>query len=299
MKSQVFAFLTTAGVAVALAACSGLSQNAAPTISAESLSTSVAGTVSAASTAAGASTAAASGTTAAQLSTPVPTLPPPTEAPTATAVVSNPTAAPTATPATPDPNKDLGNDIYSDSFTGKSGWFWTFSDDKADFGAKDGALQVTTKSGNNTWRYVVRDDVTGGDQQIKVTTNTTACPGNDEFGIMYRATYNSDQNVKAYVYKLNCAGQARVEVMDGATITVLKDWEAFPAIKAGVATNTLTVWMQKDQFNFYANDQYLFSVTDSTLSSGFIGFYVQSHSGGGGALNFTDYTIKEVGAAAH
>lgn len=295
MKKHLFIILTTIGSALILAACSGLSQNNPTAISADSLNTSVAGTVAAASTTGAVSTSAAQPATA----TTVPTLPPPTEGPTATAVVNNPTPAATATPATPDPNKDLGDDIYTDSFDGKSGWFWTFSDDKAEFGAKDGALQVTTKSGNNTWRYVVRDDVTGGDQQIKVTTNTTACPGNDEYGIMYRAAYSSDQIVKTYIYKLNCAGQARVELMDGTTITVLKDWEAFPAIKAGVATNTLTVWMQKDQFNFYANDQYLFSLTDSTLSSGFIGFYVQSHSGGGGALTFDDYTIKSVGTSAH
>jgi hypothetical protein len=214
-------------------------------------------------------------------------------------VVSNPTPVPTATPATPDPNKDVGSDLYTDSFDGKSGWFWTFSDDMADFGAKDGALQVSTKSGNNTWRYVVRDSLNVGDQQIRVGTNTSACPGNDEYGIMYRAAYTTNQKIQTYIFKLNCAGQARVELMNDSTITVLKDWETFPAIKAGApAENTLTIWMEKDQFNFYVNDQYLFSLTDSTLSSGFYGFYVQSHSGGGGALSFDDFTVKEVGTAA-
>lgn len=293
MKSPLFRLIITAGLAIGLAACSGLAQSGTPTISADSLATSVAGTVTAAST------VAASNTQAAQPSTPVPTLPAPTEAPTATAVVSNPTPAPTETPATPDPNKDVGSDIYTDAFDGKSGWFWTFSDDVVDFGAKDGALQVSTKSGNNTWRYVVRDSVTGGDQQVRVGANLTACPGNDEYGIMYRAAYTSEQNVRTYVFKLNCTGQARVELMDGTTIKVLKDWESFPAIKAGApAENTLMVWMQKDQFNFYANDQYLFSLTDATLTDGFYGFYVQSHSGGGGALSFDDFSVKEVGTAA-
>jgi len=296
MKQKLLFTFSTFGFALALAACSGLSQNAGPTtISADALNTSVAGTVAAASTAGSASTAAAQALTA----TTVPTLAPATATTEATAVVNNPTPAATATPATPDPNKDVGNELYNDSFDGKSGWFWTFSDDMADFGAKDGALQVTTKSGNNTWRYVVREDLKVGDQQLKVGTKTTACPGNDEYGVMYRANYVTDQQIQTYIFKLNCTGQARVEILNGTNITVLKDWETFPAIKAGAdAQNTLTIWMQKDQFNFYANDQYLFSLTDSTLSNGFYGFYVQSHSSGGDVLSFDDFSVKEVGVAA-
>ncbi len=145
----------------------------------------------------------------------------------------------------------------------------------------------------------MRDDISAGDQQLRVTTKTGTCPGNDEYGVMYRAAYMANQKLETYIYKLNCAGQARVEILNDTTTTVLKDWESFPAIKSGAsAENTLMIWMEKDQFNFYADDQYLFSLTDATLPQGFYGFYVQSHSGGGGDLSFDDFVVKEVAAAA-
>jgi hypothetical protein len=54
------------------------------------------------------------------------------------------------------------------------------------------------------------------------------------------------------------------------------------------------VWMAKDQFHFYVNDRYLFSLADSSLAEGFYGFYAQSHSNGGGVLSFDDMNVKEV-----
>jgi hypothetical protein len=231
------------------------------------------------------------------VSTAVPTLPPPTatlEA-TATAVISNPTPAVTLPPPTPDPNLNVGDEIYNDSFDGKSGWFWTFEDSIAAFGAKDGELKIETRQGNNSWRYVIRDDFSVGDQQLRIVAKTVTCPGNDEYGIMYRGGYQADGTLQTYIFKLNCAGQAQVVVLENVLARVLKDWETYPAIRPGAPSdNTITIWMQKDQFHFYVNDQYLFSVIDSTRTDGFYGFYAQSHSNGGGSIGLDDFVVKEI-----
>jgi len=204
------------------------------------------------------------------------------------------TATPTV-PATPDPNLGVGAEVYTDQFDGTSGWNWTYSDDVVDFGAKDGELKVATKQGNNTWRFVIRSDITIGDQLLRVTANTTACPGNDEYGVMFRAKFDDTQVIHSYIFKLNCAGAARLERLDDVDTTVLRDWETYSAIKPGApAENTLMVWMVKDQFHFYVNDRRLFSLTDTSLDEGFYGFYVQSHSNGGGVLSFDDMSVKEV-----
>ena len=204
------------------------------------------------------------------------------------------TATPTV-PATPDPNLGVGAEVYTDQFDGTSGWYWTFSDDVVDFGAKDGELKVVTKQGNNTWRFVIRSDITMGDQLLRVTAKTATCPGNDEYGIMFRAKFDDTQLIHSYIFKLNCAGAARLERLDDVDTTVLRDWETYSAIKPGApAENTLMVWMVKDQFHFYVNDRRLFSLTDTSLDEGFYGFYVQSHSNGGGVLSFDDMSVKEV-----
>ncbi len=207
----------------------------------------------------------------------------------------SPTPSPTLPPPTPDPNLNVSEAIfYSDSFDGQSGWFWTFSDDVASFEAKEGELQVATKQGGS-WRYVSRDDIVAGDQQLRLTARTAVCPGNDEYGLMYRARYDDQQSIHAYIFKLNCAGQVRVEKLEIEAVTVLKEWEAYPAVKPGApAENSMMIWMAKDQFHFYLNDQYLFSLTDATLADGFYGFFVKSHSNGGGALSFDDLLVREV-----
>lgn len=238
-------------------------------------------------------------------STTVATQPPPA---TATETPAEPTLTPigaaSATPitptapATPDPNLNVTDTVvYEDSFDGKSGWFWTFSDEVADFGAVNNELHISTKPAQSTWRYIMRDDVNAGDFQLKIGTKAGACPGTDELGILFRGRLDAQQKIHTYIFKLNCSGQARVEILDDITTTVLKDWETFPAIKAGAPVdNTITIWAQKDQFNFYANDQYLFSLTNNAMAEGFFGFYVLSHSNGGGQYVLDDMVVKEVKA---
>jgi len=209
---------------------------------------------------------------------------------------ASPTPVTPTAPATPDPNLNVTDTVlYEDTFDGKAGWFWTFSDEVADFGAVDGELRISTKPAQNTWRYIYRDNVTAADMQLRILTKAGACPGTDELGIMYRGRLDEQQKLHTYIFKLNCAGQARVEILDDITTTVLKDWETFPAIKAGApAENAIMIWMQKDQFNFYVNDQYLFSLSNNAMAEGFLGFYVQSHSNGGGQFVLDDMVVHAV-----
>lgn len=222
---------------------------------------------------------------------------------TATPVPATATAAPTATeaatpaPATPDPNQNVGKDIYADAFDGRSGWYWTFNDDVASFAAKDGQLTVETKQGNNTWRYVVRDDLNEGDQQISVKAGATACPGNDEYGVMFRTGYNPDQSIRSYIFLLNCAGQARLELLDGTIVHSIVDWTTYAAVRPGApAENAITLWMSGDQIRAYVNDTYLFTAHDTTLEAGFYGFFAASHSSGGGVFSFKELAVKQVTA---
>jgi hypothetical protein len=224
-----------------------------------------------------------------------------TEAPTATpspTVTASPTIEPSpTTPPTPDPNLNVTDTIlYADNFDGKSGWFWTFADDVAQFEARDGQLNVATKQTNGSWRFVYRDDVKGGDQQLLVTAKVVDCSADDEYGLLFRGQ-TQNEAINTYVFKLNCNGAARVERLQGTDVFLLKDWQTSPAIRFGPgAENKLVVWAQKDQFNFYANDQYLFSLTDSTLAEGFYGFYLRDVTAGTMSLAFTGMVVKEVKA---
>ncbi|MCC6192787.1 MAG: hypothetical protein IT318_27520, partial [Anaerolineales bacterium] len=98
-----------------------------------------------------------------------------------------------------------------------------------------------------------------------------------------------------YLFKLRCGGAARFELARGSEITTLVDWTPSEAINAGApADNTLLVWMAGGEFRFYANDQYLFSAQDATLTEGFFGLYLYDRTAGGMTVYFEDLVSRAV-----
>ena len=229
-----------------------------------------------------------------------PTAPPEVTAtgtPTATPEPS-PTTGPTATPTippTPDPNQNVGDVIFTDNFTGEIGWLWTFKDDAAEFGAKDGQLNIITFKQGGGWRYSLYFDAVHGDQQIAVSAHTNRCADADEYGVAYRGLTEPADTYNMYIFALNCAGQARVLKVSGSDLVSLKDWQEYPAINKGAnADNAITIWMFKDEFNFYVNGQYLFTLNDSTFAEGYYGFFVDGGASGDASFTFTNLVVKDV-----
>lgn len=217
----------------------------------------------------------------------------PSPAPSATPTLS-PTSTPLATP-TPDPNLNVKDEVYNDQFTGKSGWLWTFKDDVAEFGAVNGELRAKAKAGNRGWRYSLRFDKTFTDAQARLTAKVNQCGDNDEYGVAFRGNEKPTDQYNMYVFKLNCAGSARVEMLEGTNSTTLINWKANPAIQKGKeAQNTITIWMNKDQFNFYVNDKFLFSLQDPAFPEGYFGFFINDRSTGSASFTFTNFVLKAI-----
>jgi hypothetical protein len=243
---------------------------------------------------------------------PTPT-PPPTLAPHFTATLPAPTVAPspappteTSTPeatpegtpaaaATPDPNLGVGEVLYEDKFDGASRWNWFRESEAVIFAVGGGQLNAVMMQGNVGSRFTAREDLKIGDQQLRVTTRANLCYPRDEYGVMFRLIVDSLKNYYGYIFKLNCEGQARVELLQNVQTTPLVDWTASPVIVPGApAENTLMVWMAKDQFHFYVNDKYVFSLTDKTYAEGFYAFYIRDRTNGGESVSFDDLVVREV-----
>jgi hypothetical protein len=233
-----------------------------------------------------------------------PTLPPvvaeatPTPVPPSASATAAATPAPAATTPpteipTPDPNLGLADVVYSDQFDGKSGWYWSYSDDASTFLAAGGKLNATIKLANSYPRITGgKSELKVSDQQVRVTAHTNACGPNDEFGLMVHV--NADIT-DGYAFKLRCDGQARFEIVRNYKPTALVDWTASPAIVTGApADNTLMIWMAKGQFHFYVNDKYLFSAVDETFREGTYGFVLNDRTAGGESVSFTDLIAKAV-----
>jgi hypothetical protein len=213
-----------------------------------------------------------------------------------TALLATATPLPVVT-ATPDPNLGVGDVVYEDKLNGQSGWGWGYLEqDVATFSTAGGQLDAVMLKPNVGPRFSISPDTLKiGDQQVRVTARANLCYNLDEYGLMFRIGADPAGNYLGYVFKLNCAGAARVETLRGTSAEVLVDWTPGPAIVSGApAENTLMVWMVKNQFHFYVNDKYLVSLTDSTFAEGFYGFYVRDRTNGGESVSFTNLVAKAV-----
>jgi hypothetical protein len=228
----------------------------------------------------------------------------PSATPEATATASpspSPIAPPTETvPATPDPNEGVGDTVYQDPLDGSSTWFWTFDDDVANFGVVDGRVRGVMAQANSGWRFTISPTTLRvGDQQLKLSTHTVACADNDEYGVLFRmvesTATDSPSPYDGYLFKLRCGGAARLDLIQGTTTAALVDWMPSSAIHSGAAAdNALTVWARGGEMRFYANDQYLFSAQDTTLTTGFYGLYLYDRSAGGATVTYEDLAVRAV-----
>lgn len=249
--------------------------------------------------------ATVAGSDAPSTRTVIDTVMPPTGAPLTSTVTPSPapSATPTLTPTntpfvtpTPDPNLNVKDEVYNDQFNGKSGWLWTFKDDVAEFGAVNGELRA--KANNRGWRYSLRFDKTFTDVQMRVIAKVNQCGDTDEYGLAFRGNEKPKDQYNMYIFKLNCTGSARVEMLEGTSSrnsTTLINWQANAAIQKGAnAQNTMTIWMAKDQFNFYVNDKYIFSLQNAAYPEGFFGFYINDRSTGSASFTFTNLVLKAI-----
>ncbi|MGH2524940.1 MAG: hypothetical protein ACRDH2_20725, partial [Anaerolineales bacterium] len=160
---------------------------------------------------------AAPSNTPASAATPSPAASPTfTPTPTSTQVLTpTQTLTPTvAATVTPDPNQGVGDVVFEDRFDGTSGWGWTFQSDGVSFGAANGQLIGAMTRGDIGWSLTLGpDSLRTGDNQIRVVAQPASCSGGDEFGIFFRGALSDEGKFAGYLFKLNCTGQAGVDLM--------------------------------------------------------------------------------------
>lgn len=224
-----------------------------------------------------------------------------TPALTATATASltataSPTAAATETPAapaTPDPNQGVGDVIYQETFDGTSRWGWGFTDDAVTFANDNGSIKAVTTRGDAGWRVTIGPGDSWLDQQILLTTDTTACTESDEFGLLFRGALNDETSVlNGYVFKITCGGTASVDVVRDNQPSVLVD--PIEATVNPTGKNEILVWAGRNEMRFYVNGVYVASAEDATFTSGRLGLYVRDRDGGGMTVAFQDLTVRGV-----
>jgi hypothetical protein len=221
--------------------------------------------------------------------------PSPTEQPTPTATVQ---FSPTNTVvATPDPNQGLGSLRFEDSFDGSSGWGWGYQEEGVvTFKRDNSTVLAKFEVKNEGWRISLGPDAfTAGDQQVQLTARAEVCGQQDEWGLLFRGAYTTNDQFNGYLFELNCAGQVKVDRLENNQSTTLLGWTSVPGVETGAGgENTLMVWAGKDELRFYVNGIYVGSVTESTYPSGQYGIYVQDRTNGNAQFRFINLRVYAV-----
>ena len=234
---------------------------------------------------------------------------PPTEIPTETLTPSpTETLAPTETqtpdytatetvPATPDPEEGIGDILFDERFDGGSGWGWTYVEEGVvSFGFDSSGVLAVFKDTNQGWRISLGPDkYSVGDQRAQLTANAQTCGEQDEWGFLYRGSFTEDNKFNGYIFKINCAGQIQVLVLEENQSRVLLGWTAVEGLETGDgAENTLMVWAFGEEMRFYANGTYVETVIDSTYEFGEYGIYAQDKTDGNAEILFTRLRVNDV-----
>ncbi len=235
------------------------------------------------------------------LSTPLPPLPTDTPlAPTGTATPTivwfPPTATYTPLPMTTlsiTPTLDLrpqyGAQILADDFTDPEKWMLgrTGAGSIA-LGKNELTLAVSQERG---YLFSLLQDATLSTFYLEITASPSICRGADEYGVLLRVSPGLD----FFRFSLTCNGQARVDRLLGSYASSPAPPSFNGAVPPGAPSSSrLGVWAQGKEMRFYANAQYLFTVRDSSLTSGAIGVFARAAGADAVTVNFSELVVYEV-----
>jgi hypothetical protein len=222
--------------------------------------------------------------------------PSPTTTPTMTATVewfpatSTPTIVPTfpITP-TPDNRPDLGAVILQDDFSDPGSWtLGQTSSGNIALGLEELTIAIAEPK---AYDYSVRQEPVFNNFYLEITASPMLCQGEDQYGILMRMSSPGD----FYRYSLSCDGQVRLDrVVQGAASSP-QPWMSSGSVPPGAPiTARLGIWARGDEFRFFINDQYQFTVNDPLLQSGNIGLFARSMGENAVTVNFSDLIVRQI-----
>lgn len=129
------------------------------------------------------------------------------------------------------------------------------------------------------------------DFYLEITLRPTLCQFPDQIGIIFWQQSEGDY----HRVLIDCAGQVRLELIQGGQSFVLQDWQFATNFQPGApAANRLGLWAANGQFQLYINDTFQFTRSIAANRSGALGVFARTTSGSAMTVRFSDLQIYEV-----
>ena len=224
---------------------------------------------------------------------PTNTQPPPTLTYTPTIVWFPPTATITPLPTIENNNTPVveiipkfGQPLFNDDFSDSEIWpHGKFYDGSIAFGKNELSLVVSRERG---YLSTIRQGTILSDFYLEITANPSICRGEDEYGLILRAT----SNVDFFRFSLTCNGQTRVDRLLKGQASSPQPLTFSGAVPPGAPSmSKLAVWSNNNELHFYVNEVYQFTVRDPNLQAGGIGVFVRAAGEDMVTVNFLDLQV--------
>ena len=126
---------------------------------------------------------------------------------------------------------------------------------------------------------------------LEISVENAICQPGDQYGIDF--WYQSAGDYHRLL--INCAGQYRLELVQGGRSIVLHDWETGTKIGIGApVTNRLGLWVYEGQFQLFTNNVFQFEELISRNQRGALGVFAKTVSGSAMTTRFSDLKIYRV-----
>ncbi|MBN1148828.1 MAG: hypothetical protein JXA78_16320 [Anaerolineales bacterium] len=224
------------------------------------------------------------------------TPPAPTETSTATIVWFPPTATYTPLPSatlsltpTLDTRPSYGELIFADHFDDPARWnLGRLPAGSMALGLDELSLVVARPRG---YLFSLRQGAELGDFYAEVTASPSICRAADEYGLLLRVSPALD----FFRFGLTCAGQARLDRYLNGVASAPQPPVFSGAVPPGApSASRLAVWAMGREMRFYANGQYLFSVSDPSLPSGGLGVFARACGEDMLSVSFSNLEVYDV-----
>ncbi len=230
---------------------------------------------------------------------PLPATPTPTQTPTPTPTIVwfpptptptlNVIASPTPQPTQENQREGISELLVDDDFTDDSLWTTPQSESgNAAYGTGNLTLAVAKQGGYLT--SLSRHELMSN-FYLEITVQTSLCQPEDQFGIVF--WHQSTGNT--YQLLFNCAGQYRLELLQGGQVVVIHNWETASQMQPShPATNRVGMWVYQGQFQLYINDAFQFEEQIARDRSGALGVIARTVTGNAMTMQFSELQIFRV-----
>lgn len=200
-----------------------------------------------------------------------------------------PTLAPTPMPTLADMREGVTELLISDDFSDES--LWTTPHTSAGNVAYGNGNLTLAAAVNGAYLFSESQYTLSDDFYMEFTVETNLCQVDDQYGVAFWQQSAGDY----YRLIVTCEGRYRLEVVQGGTSSVVRNWEVASRLRPNApAANRFGIWVKDGQFQLYVNDTFQFEENIARNRTGGLGAFIRTTSGTTMTVRLSDLQIYQV-----